>query len=112
MHDKTASLTFEHDLRARGYRWIVGIDEAGRGAWAGPVAAGAVCLPLERDDLMQTLQGVRDSKLLTAHAREGLIDAIKTTACGWGVGRAEAGEIDGSASSRRRSWRCSARSLL
>ncbi len=96
MHDKTASLAFEYDLLARGYRWIVGIDEAGRGAWAGPVAAGAVCLPLERDDLMQTLEGVRDSKLLTAHARERLIDAIKTTACGWGVGRAEAGEIDSS----------------
>ncbi len=94
MHDKTASLTFERDLLARGYGWIVGIDEAGRGAWAGPVAAGAVCLPLERDDLMSVLEGVRDSKLLTAHARESLIEGIKATARGWGVGRAEAGEID------------------
>lgn len=94
MRDKTASLTFERDLLARGYRCVVGIDEAGRGAWAGPVAAGAVCLPLERDDLMIALEGVRDSKLLTPHARESLIDAIKSTARGWGVGRAEAGEID------------------
>jgi ribonuclease HII len=91
---QTASLSFEHDLIARGYRCIAGIDEAGRGAWAGPVVAGAVCLPLERDDLPQVLEGVYDSKQISASSRETLIDQIKTVALGWGVGRAEAAEID------------------
>ncbi len=90
----TASLKFERDLIARGYRCIVGIDEAGRGAWAGPVSAGAVVLPLDRDDLPQLLEGVYDSKQLTPHERESLIEAIQSTALAWGVGRAEAGEID------------------
>jgi ribonuclease HII len=93
---KTASLSFEHELLEQGYRCIVGIDEAGRGAWAGPVSAAAVCLPLENPELPQLLEGVYDSKLLTARAREGLIERIKETACAWGVGRAEAEEIDAS----------------
>lgn len=90
----TASLSLEAGLRARGHRWIAGIDEAGRGAWAGPVAAGAVVLPLDRVDLAEALEGVNDSKKLTARTRESLIDQIKATALAWGVGRAEAGEID------------------
>ena len=91
---KTASLEFERDLWSRGYRCIAGLDEAGRGAWAGPVSAAAVCLPLERGDLAQALEGVYDSKQITAKARNELIDRIKGTACAWGVGRAEADEID------------------
>jgi ribonuclease HII len=91
---KTASLQLETALLAQGYRCIAGIDEAGRGAWAGPVSAGAVCLPLDRDDLAQSLEGVYDSKQLTAPVRESLIDRIKSTALAWGVGRAEADEID------------------
>ncbi len=91
---KTASLAFERELLAQGYRCIAGLDEAGRGAWAGPVSAAAVCLPLERDDLERALEGVYDSKQLTAHDREALIERITAVACAWGVGRAEAGEID------------------
>jgi ribonuclease HII len=90
----TASLSFERALIEQGYRCIAGIDEAGRGAWAGPVSAGAVVLPLDRPDLLQTLEGVTDSKQLSAHARETFIDTIKSTALAWGVGRAEAAEID------------------
>lgn len=91
---KTAGLSYEYDLRAAGYRVIAGVDEAGRGAWAGPVVAGAVCLPLDRDDLTALLEGVRDSKQLTPHARAGLIERIQTTAVSWGIGRAEHSEID------------------
>lgn len=91
---ETASLNLERDLLSRGYRCIAGVDEAGRGAWAGPVSAAAVCLPLERGDLADLLEGVNDSKQLTARARESLIDAIQSTALAWGVGRAEAEEID------------------
>src|SRR5690606_41396677 len=57
---KTDSLSYEHDLTAQGYRIIAGIDEAGRGAWAGLVVAGAVWRPHERYDLPIITQDVRD----------------------------------------------------
>lgn len=91
---KTASLSYEHDLTAQGYRIIAGIDEAGRGAWAGPVVAGAVCLPLDRDDLPVLLEGVRDSKQLSPRARAGLVERIQNTALTWGIGAANHDEID------------------
>jgi ribonuclease HII len=91
---KTAALKPEHDLIVRGQRLIVGMDEAGRGAWAGPVFAGAVMLPLDRPDLSTALAGVRDSKQMTAHARGVLIAAIKMTALAWGIGSASHHEID------------------
>jgi ribonuclease HII len=91
---KTASLSFERDLIALGCRAIAGLDEVGRGAWAGPVVAGAVVLPLDRADLLTVLDGARDSKDMTARARAALVDRIQGTALAWGVGRAEAAEID------------------
>lgn len=91
---KTAGLSYERELLSRGHRVIAGVDEAGRGAWAGPVVAGAVCLPLERDDLLTALEGVRDSKQLSSHARAGLVERIQNTAISWGIGRAEHDEID------------------
>jgi ribonuclease HII len=91
---KTASLAHERDLRARGVSTIIGLDEAGRGAWAGPVVAGAVCLPLERDDLLALLSGVRDSKQLTPHRRAHLASRIVRVAAAWGVGTATSAEID------------------
>ncbi|MDZ4764224.1 MAG: ribonuclease HII [Chloroflexota bacterium] len=92
---ETASLSLERGLWAQGYRQIAGIDEAGRGAWAGPVAAGAVVLPPERaDDLRLVLEGVRDSKQLSPRARAGLVERIQTTALAWGIGAADNTEID------------------
>lgn len=91
---KTASLAHERDLRARGTGAIIGLDEAGRGAWAGPVVAGAVCLPLERDDLLTLLSGVRDSKQLNPHRRARLASRIARVAAAWGVGAASNAEID------------------
>jgi len=90
----TAGLELEQDLWAQGYKCVIGIDEAGRGAWAGPVMAGAVCLPPDVRDLRKILVGVRDSKQMTARARVNLIDHIKATALAWGVGAASASEID------------------
>ncbi|GAB4525248.1 MAG: ribonuclease HII [Anaerolineae bacterium] len=81
-------------MHEEGLRRIVGIDEAGRGAWAGPVAAGAVCLPIENADLSDILAGVRDSKMMTPRQRERLVDTIKATAVAWGVGSASNHEID------------------
>lgn len=91
---ETASLNLETELWAKGYRRIAGIDEVGRGAWAGPVAAGAVVLPPDRADLRTILEGVRDSKQLTAHSRRNLVERIKSTALGWGIGAATSAEID------------------
>ncbi len=80
------TLDLELALREQGYRFVAGLDEAGRGAWAGPVVAAAVLLPLERPNLRDALCGVRDSKQLAPSAREGLYDVIWATALAIGVG--------------------------
>ncbi|HTI66388.1 MAG TPA: ribonuclease HII [Caulobacteraceae bacterium] len=67
---------------------VCGVDEAGRGPWAGPVCAGAVIL-----DPRRVPAGVDDSKKLTAKAREGLETEIKAAAVAWGVGFASVEEI-------------------
>ncbi|WKZ35772.1 MAG: ribonuclease HII [Anaerolineales bacterium] len=76
------------------YKYIAGLDEAGRGALAGPVCVGAVILPPRKALLSKTLSGVRDSKQLTPRKRLQLIPRIKETALAWGVGFASAEEID------------------
>ena len=90
----TASLRHERQYFRAGHRVIVGIDEAGRGPLAGPVAAAAVALPLERNDLAKALRGVRDSKEMTAKQREALNVVIKDVASFWGIGQSSAEEID------------------
>jgi ribonuclease HII len=87
-------LTFESALWQSGFRFIAGIDEAGRGALAGPVSAGAVVLPSNIPDLWDRLQGVRDSKELTPKERDFWAEKIKAIALAWGVGFASCGEID------------------
>jgi ribonuclease HII len=91
---KTASLMYEHQFQQSGCHKIMGFDEAGRGTWAGPVAAAAVCLPIERKDLSKMLTGVRDSKQMTPRQRTQLAEKIKTVAQAWGVGSASSIEID------------------
>jgi ribonuclease HII len=76
------------------YKRIAGLDEAGRGALAGPVAVGAVILPGDGPLLLQALAGVRDSKQMTALGRERLAPRIKETALAWSVAFASAEEID------------------
>lgn len=90
----TASLGHERNFYTHGCQHIFGIDEAGRGPWAGPVSAGVVGLPLDRRDLPTVLKGVRDSKQMSARQREALVETIKTTALAWGVGYASAQQID------------------
>jgi len=90
----TAPLNLEAALAAEGYGIIAGVDEAGRGAWAGPVVAGAVCLPLETPDLTDQLRGLTDSKQLTPAARARYAERICAVAAAWGVGEASAAEID------------------
>lgn len=73
---------------------IAGMDEAGRGALAGPVCVGAVILPNNDPHLPQTLSGVRDSKQLPPRKRHQLAPLIKKSARSWGIGFASAKEID------------------
>ena len=67
----------------------MGIDEVGRGAWAGPLMVGAVVLPRDR-----RVNGIRDSKLLTEIERERLFARIATWCVAWGVGSASQAECD------------------
>ncbi len=91
---KTAGLTHERHYQRAGCRFIVGIDEAGRGPLAGPVAAAAVALPLERDDLASQLSGARDSKAMSPAQRESVDGTIKELALAWGIGCSSAEAID------------------
>jgi ribonuclease HII len=86
-------LNFEQVYWSRGFQFIAGIDEAGRGALAGPVAAGAVILP-KRDGLLAQLSGVRDSKQMTPEQRAEWVEKLRLIALAWGVGLASASEID------------------
>lgn len=79
----------ENELRGIGFELIAGIDEAGRGALAGPVVAAAVLLP--RDC---SIAGVRDSKLIAEPMREKLYDDVTSAAIAWGVGVVDHEEID------------------
>ncbi len=85
---------FESKFWKSGLLHVAGLDEAGRGALAGPVAVGAVILPNEKALLSRTLAGVRDSKQMTPRERESLAPRIKATALTWNVGFASAQEID------------------
>jgi ribonuclease HII len=87
-------LTYERRLARQGYGLIAGLDEVGRGAWAGPVVAAAVILPLDRPRLAAALAGVTDSKQLTARQRERLAETIQSVALAVGVGGAGAAEVD------------------
>lgn len=72
-----------------GFHCIAGLDEVGRGPWAGPVVAGAVILPrgVSHPD-------IQDSKLLTSRKREALAVWIKERAVAWGLGIVSPQEID------------------
>jgi len=86
-------LSFELDLWASGLQYIAGIDEAGRGALAGPVVAGVVVLP-NLPDLQQKLEGVRDSKQMTPKDRQLWAGTIREIALFAETGSASAAEVD------------------
>lgn len=70
----------ENSLYALGYRFIAGVDEAGRGPLAGPVCAAAVILPEDA-----VIEGINDSKKLSEKKREALFEVIKNTAIAYAV---------------------------
>ena len=76
-------------IRWRNEQGVAGVDEAGRGPLAGPVVAAAVILPRRR-----TIRGLDDSKRLDPGVRERLAGEIRGGALAWGLGWADAAEID------------------
>jgi ribonuclease HII len=87
-------LTREAALAEGGFSRVAGIDEAGRGAWAGPLVAAAVVLPSCDAEELAALAGVRDSKLLNPAQREVACAAVLAVAEDVGVGWVNADEID------------------
>lgn len=85
------TLRVERALFRGGARWVAGLDEVGRGSLAGPVSVGAVVVG---PDSRPAPRGVRDSKLLSAPARQALVTPLQFWAAAWGVGHASAREID------------------
>ena len=89
MAGRAPTRAIEKELWARGHEVVVGIDEVGRGAWAGPLMVGAAVLPRDK-----RVNGVRDSKMLTEANREFLFDRIASWCISWSVGAASQEECD------------------
>ena len=96
------TLAFERAAWERGCEVVVGVDEVGRGAWAGPLMVGAAVLPRDR-----RVYKVRDSKMLSELERERLFDRIGAWCQAWAVGAASQPECDqlGMAEAQRRATR-------
>jgi len=92
------TLEFEEPFWRSGFPGVAGVDEVGRGALAGPLVAAAVVLPtsLGRDArrLVTALDGVRDSKQMTAAQRIELAERIRVVAISWSIIGVEADELD------------------
>lgn len=78
---------YEHQLAQHGFTTIAGVDEAGRGACAGPLVAAAVVLA-------KPIEGLNDSKKLTPKRRDVLFDLIRTEAAAWSVVSISPAECD------------------
>jgi ribonuclease HII len=88
------TLDQELALHQQGCCFIAGLDEAGRGAWAGPVVAAAVVFPLDAPDLPRALFGLRDSKKLTPGQRNRWFERIQAVALATAVGVSPAPLVD------------------
>ncbi|MGH9115005.1 MAG: ribonuclease HII [Acidimicrobiales bacterium] len=86
---RAPTLTLERAMWEAGHRTVVGVDEVGRGSWAGPIMVGAAVIP-ERS----RVYGVRDSKMLREAERERLFDRLARWCVAWGVGAASQEECD------------------
>ncbi|HEY3811237.1 MAG TPA: ribonuclease HII [Acidimicrobiales bacterium] len=86
---RAPSLTVERGLWEAGYQVVVGVDEVGRGSWAGPIMVGAAVLPRSR-----RVYRVRDSKMLREPERERLFDRLADWCQTWAVGSASQEECD------------------
>ena len=84
------TLNFEKELWDRGFRFVCGLDEVGRGSFAGPVVVGAVVFPPD----IEKMEGVADSKLLKPKVREKLALKIKDQALCWSVAEISVRDIN------------------
>lgn len=82
-------LLYENAAYEKGYQYVCGVDEAGRGPLAGPVCAAAVILPKG-----MIIEGVNDSKKLSEKKREALFDVICSSALAYSIAFAEVEEIE------------------
>ncbi|MBI5076771.1 ribonuclease HII [Candidatus Falkowbacteria bacterium] len=83
--------SYEQNLMNRGFQFVCGIDEAGRGPLAGPLVAGAVILDEKKNDFFSL---INDSKLLNKNRRQAAFDLILKNAKCWAVGVVTNFEID------------------
>ena len=86
---KAPTRDIERELWQAGHEIVVGIDEVGRGSWAGPLMVGVAVLPRDR-----RVNGVRDSKMLTEAGREQIFDRVADWCDAWAVGAASHVECD------------------
>ncbi|HEX2420025.1 MAG TPA: ribonuclease HII [Acidimicrobiia bacterium] len=89
MVNKAPGLRVERELWAEGHETILGVDEVGRGSWAGPLTVGVAVVPRER-----RVYKIRDSKLLTEGERELLFSRVADWCVDWAVGHATPAECD------------------
>ena len=80
----------ERSLQREGFEVIVGLDEVGRGAWAGPVSVGVAVIPAKKPPP----KGLRDSKLVPEEEREALFPRVARWCVDWSVGHAGPEECD------------------
>ncbi len=86
---KSPGLALERELWAEGNAVVVGVDEVGRGSWAGPLSVGAAVVPRDR-----RVYKIRDSKMLTESEREAMFERIAEWCVTWSVGHASHTECD------------------
>ncbi|HEX6220063.1 MAG TPA: ribonuclease HII [Acidimicrobiia bacterium] len=86
---QSPGLSLERELWADDLTVVVGVDEVGRGAWAGPISVGAAVVPHDR-----RVYKIRDSKMLTEDEREAMFDRIAGWVDAWAVGHATHLECD------------------
>ncbi|MBM4402011.1 MAG: ribonuclease HII [Candidatus Cloacimonetes bacterium] len=103
------TLTQERKLWRKGYRFVAGVDEVGRGAWAGPVVAAAVIFPPD----IKLPKDLRDSKLLQPEKRRELSEIIQELALSFAIGEVRVQIVNkyGVASATQRAMRAALRKL-
>src|SRR5437763_16910553 len=89
LRSKSPSLAVERELWAAGHEVIVGMDEVGRGSWAGPISVGAAVIPQDK-----RVYKIRDSKMLTEPEREAMFERIASWCVTRAGGHASQAECD------------------
>jgi ribonuclease HII len=89
MNHKNSYYNFENQYRLKGYKYIAGLDEVGRGCWAGPLVAAAVILPPDYNNV-----NIKDSKQLSTKKREILFKEITENALDYQIVFVEPTEVD------------------